>query len=180
MTRERRRHDLIKDNIKDFILGGQDGTVNVLGIVLGVATATLNPSIVIIAGLAATFAESISMGAVGYTTSKTENELYTSGRRKKAVPEEWSHPLKNGLVTMFASFLGSFVPLIPFFLAEVKQAMIISLVLSIIFLFSMGAVKGIITKRSWFRSGAEITIIGILAALAGFLVGYLLGGPHMI
>ena len=55
--------------LKDAILGGQDGLVNVLGIVLGVATATNDFHIVLVSGLAATFAESISMGAVVYTST---------------------------------------------------------------------------------------------------------------
>ncbi len=56
--------------LKDAILGGQDGLVNVLGIVLGVATATHEMRIIFVSSLAATFAESISMGAVVYTSTK--------------------------------------------------------------------------------------------------------------
>jgi hypothetical protein len=55
------RHE---SRLADVILGGQDGLVNVLGVILGVAAATHDARIVIAAGLAATFAESISMGAV--------------------------------------------------------------------------------------------------------------------
>lgn len=62
--------------MRQIILGGQDGLVNVLGIVLGVAGATNDPRLIIIAGLAATAAESISMGAVAYTSSKAEIEHY--------------------------------------------------------------------------------------------------------
>lgn len=62
--------------IKDAILGGQDGLVNVLGIVLGVATATQDMRIIFVSGLAATFAESISMGAVVYTSTKAAKEYY--------------------------------------------------------------------------------------------------------
>ena len=43
--------------LSDIILGGQDGLVNVLGVILGVAAATSDPQIVLVAGLAATFAE---------------------------------------------------------------------------------------------------------------------------
>jgi VIT1/CCC1 family predicted Fe2+/Mn2+ transporter len=61
---------------RDIILGGQDGVVNVLGIVLGVATATESSSIVLLSGLAATFAESVSMAAVAYTSSRAQVEHY--------------------------------------------------------------------------------------------------------
>jgi len=75
--------------LRDVILGGQDGLVNVLGVILAVATATQDARIVIIAGLAAMFAESISMAAVAYTSSKAVNEYYKGqlNREKKEIKE---------------------------------------------------------------------------------------------
>ena len=67
-----------RETLRDFILGGQDGLVNVLGLLLGVAAATNEKRIVLIAGIAALMAESISMGAVAYTSSKTAKEYYLS------------------------------------------------------------------------------------------------------
>src|SRR5256886_9004415 len=66
--------------LSDFILGSQDGLVNVLGVILGVAVASRNladPITIILAGgLAATFAESISMGAVAYTSTLARRDHY--------------------------------------------------------------------------------------------------------
>ena len=67
-----------RETIRDFILGGQDGLVNVLGLLLGVAAATNEKRIILIAGIAALMAESISMGAVAYTSSKAAREYYLS------------------------------------------------------------------------------------------------------
>jgi predicted membrane protein (TIGR00267 family) len=69
--------------LSDVILGGQDGLVNVLGVILGVAAATQDARIVIAAGLAATFAESISMGAVAYTSTVADDDLYLSERERE-------------------------------------------------------------------------------------------------
>lgn len=69
--------------LKDLILGGQDGLVNVLGIVLGMAAAVHEIRIVIIAGLAATFAESISMAAVAYTSMKAQEDFYIREFKKE-------------------------------------------------------------------------------------------------
>ena len=74
------RHD---SRLSDIILGGQDGLVNVLGVILGVAAATSDARIVIAAGLAATFAESISMGAVAYTSTLATDDLYVSERERE-------------------------------------------------------------------------------------------------
>ena len=69
--------------LADIILGGQDGLVNVLGVVLGVAAATSDPRLVLVAGLAATFAESVSMGAVAYTSTLAEADYYDSEMKRE-------------------------------------------------------------------------------------------------
>jgi vacuolar iron transporter family protein len=62
--------------LSDFILGSQDGLVNILGIVLGVSAATSDIRILFVAALAALGAESISMGAVAYTSTLSRRKLY--------------------------------------------------------------------------------------------------------
>ncbi len=69
--------------LSDIILGGQDGLVNVLGIILGMAAATNDARIVLVAGLAATFAESVSMGAVAYTSLLAEADFYEAERDRE-------------------------------------------------------------------------------------------------
>ena len=69
--------------LSDIILGGQDGLVNVLGVILGVAAATGDAYIIFVAGLAATFAESVSMAAVAYTSTLADADYYESERERE-------------------------------------------------------------------------------------------------
>lgn len=88
--------------LKDAILGGQDGLVNVLGIVLGVATATTDLRIILVSGLAATFAESISMGAVLYTSTKAAKEhYYAEFKREKEEIETVPHLEKEEITEIY-------------------------------------------------------------------------------
>ncbi len=85
--------ELKRSTLRDFILGSQDGLVNVLALTLGVASATNDIRIVLIAGLAATFAESISMAAVAYTSTKAARDYYekehgSEWKEVKERPEE--------------------------------------------------------------------------------------------
>ena len=221
-----------RENIRDVILGGQDGLVNVLGLILGVASATNSTKIVLIAGLAGTFAESISMAAVAYTSSKAASEYYQKkveeeqwemehipemeqkeiydiyykkGFRGKQLdgivkhitsdkklwletmmseelrlfPDEYSNPVRNGIVVGLAAVVGSFIPLLPFFFLSVKLGIIASLIVSGIALFIVGAVKAKVTVGSWKRSGVEMFIVGMLAAIAGYLIGVWLGSVYV-
>jgi VIT1/CCC1 family predicted Fe2+/Mn2+ transporter len=83
------RHHYLHDphqtstEISDIILGGQDGLVNVLGVILGIAAATGDPWVIIVAGLAATFAESVSMAAVAYTSTVASANVYDSERQRE-------------------------------------------------------------------------------------------------
>ncbi len=214
--------------IRQVILGGQDGLVNVLGLILGVAAATNDSRIVIIAGLAATIAESISMAAVAYTSSKAEKEYYQKELERekweiKHIPEMereeikiiyykkgfrgrqledivkkitsdkklWldtmmneelrlaesksKKPLMEGVVVGVAATIGSLIPLLPFLLFGVRDAMFFGLAVSMSTLFLVGAIKSKFTTVNWLKSGAELAIIGIAAAILGYLVGVLLG-----
>ena len=67
-----------RSQLSDVILGGQDGLVNVLGVILGVAAATADVRVVLAAGVAAALAESVSMAAVAYTTRRADQALYES------------------------------------------------------------------------------------------------------
>jgi len=70
--------------LRDVILGGQDGLVNILGIVLGVIAGGGSKTVLIAAGFAAAITESISMGAVGYTSSVSERDYYVAERAREA------------------------------------------------------------------------------------------------
>jgi VIT1/CCC1 family predicted Fe2+/Mn2+ transporter len=69
--------------LRDLILGGQDGLVNVLGIVLGVSAASTDVKVLLAAGLAATFAEGVSMGAVAWTSSRAQADHYEKERDRR-------------------------------------------------------------------------------------------------
>ena len=73
-----RQQGLSRSNIRDFILGFQDGLVNTLGLVLGVASAVQSTRIVLISGLVTTFVG----GTITNTISFIENKVIDG------VPEE--------------------------------------------------------------------------------------------
>jgi predicted membrane protein (TIGR00267 family) len=69
--------------LRDVILGGQDGLVNILGIILGVIAGGGSRTVLLSAGFAAAITESISMGAVGYTSTVSERDYYLAQRGRE-------------------------------------------------------------------------------------------------
>lgn len=175
------KHDFWAENLRDIILGGQDGLVNVLGVTLGVAAATQDTRIILVAGLAATFAESVSMAAVGYTAIKAERDYLIRKQREGKIDAKeveidikdtkMSDPAASALVIGTAAIIGSFIPLLPFFWLPVASAFWLSIGISAATLFIVGAIKAKLTVGEWYKSGFEMMMIGMLAAFVGYLVG---------
>jgi predicted membrane protein (TIGR00267 family) len=69
--------------LSDLVLGAQDGVVNTIGVVLGVASATSDARVVLATGFAAAAAESISMAAVAYTSSLARGDLFRAERARE-------------------------------------------------------------------------------------------------
>jgi VIT1/CCC1 family predicted Fe2+/Mn2+ transporter len=69
--------------LRDVILGGQDGLVNILGIILGVIAGGGSDVVLLAAGFAAAITESISMAAVGYTSSVSERDYYEAEKTRE-------------------------------------------------------------------------------------------------
>ena len=70
--------------LRDVILGGQDGLVNILGIILGVIAGGGSKVVLLAAGFAAAITESISMGAVGYTSAVSERDYYQAEQARES------------------------------------------------------------------------------------------------
>lgn len=74
--------------LRDVILGGQDGLVNILGIILGVIAGGGSTTILLLTGVAAAITESISMGAVGYTSTVSERDYYRAEQKQESAEIE--------------------------------------------------------------------------------------------
>lgn len=95
--------------------------------------------------------------------------------------EDESNPLVNGLVTFGSFVIAGAVPLIIYLLGlafpmSPDAAFPISIALSGLALFGLGAAKVLVTKLNPIRSGLEMLAVGGLAAGVAYAVGALLKG----
>src|SRR4030043_479631 len=176
-------------SIHDVILGGQDGLVNVLGIVLGVSAASPDKNILVAASLAATLSGAVSMAAVAYTSTlaqidhykrEVQNERDEINKNPQQEREELNLQIidkktifKISATVGIATLVCSFVPITPFLLLPHNTAMIVSLISSMIVLFAIGAYEAKIYVGSWIKNGIQLAIIGMGSAFVGFMIGKL-------
>ena len=92
-------------------------------------------------------------------------------------PKEFGSPLKAGALTGLFFCLAALVPIFAFtFPLDVFDALIISVIASVITLFGVGVLKTIFSRRNWFWSGLETMAIGVAAAGITYVIGSLFSG----
>jgi predicted membrane protein (TIGR00267 family) len=86
-------------------------------------------------------------------------------------PETLPEPSKDALA-MGASYLGGgILPLIPYFFAAGVAAVAASIAIAVAALFAIGAIKGLLVRRNPVLSGAEVTAVGGVVAVAAYFLG---------
>lgn len=214
------------NSLRDVILGGQDGLVNALGIILGIIVASGDIHILITTVIAATIAESISMGAVAYTSALAQKDYYHAEREVESreidiIPEmereevrriyeekgvkgaaleeivdvitsdkkiwldvmmaeelhiepiDTKDVLRSSVIVTIATTIGHLVPLFPFFFLDIQHGLLGAIIISGAVLFAVGAYQAFTLVGSWWKSGLRMLIIGLGAALAGYLIARL-------
>ena len=90
--------------------------------------------------------------------------------------ETFPNPLRSTVSASISTAIGGFIPIIPFFFAVGMPAVIASFVVSTAAHFAAGASKALVTTRSWWASGAEMTVVGILEAAITYGLGVAFAG----
>jgi VIT1/CCC1 family predicted Fe2+/Mn2+ transporter len=84
---------------------------------------------------------------------------------------ELNQPLKAAMVMGLSFIIGALIPIFPYFLLQDWGALYVSVALSALTLFGVGAFKGKLAAQSQFGSGAQFFLIAVSAAALGFAIG---------
>ena len=71
--------------------------------------------------------------------------------------------------------VGALIPIIPFFFMAGIPAVLAAAAVSLVAHFAVGAAKSLITIRSWWASGLEMTTVGAIEGLVTYIIGVGLG-----
>ena len=108
--------------------------------------------------------------------AQPESALKTLGSEELGLSEQtFPNPWLEALSATISTALGAFIPIIPFFFTEGYRAIIASFVISTIAHFAIGASKTVVTGLSAWRSGLEMTVVGLGEALITYGLGLLFG-----
>lgn len=168
-----------------FVIGAFDGALTILGVILGAyvseghAHPELARQLILGAGFAGGIALAVSSTVGAYEAERVEHVLNhqqleramlrtVEGTRKEAMRVSiWVSALSHGI----APLLAAFVPLVPFLLMPLDPAVITAIVLTIGFLFALGAYLGSLIKEMILYTGLRFVIAGLGTAVVLMLVG---------
>jgi VIT1/CCC1 family predicted Fe2+/Mn2+ transporter/rubrerythrin len=98
-----------------------------------------------------------------------------AAERLNSTEEALSNPLTSAISGALSTAAGAFIPIVPFFFVSGYRAVIISAVVSLLAHFAVGAAKSLVTVRSWWSSGFEMTFVGAIEGLVTYVIGLGLG-----
>jgi VIT1/CCC1 family predicted Fe2+/Mn2+ transporter len=89
-------------------------------------------------------------------------------------PNEQHNAGEAALAAGVSTGIGAIIPVIPFFFTTGATATLVAAAISLIAHFLVGAAKSLVTLRSWWAAGLEMTLAGVIVGGALFLIGLFL------
>ena len=80
-------------------------------------------------------------------------------------------PVQAAVAAGVSTGLGAIVPVIPFIFTTGTVAIVTAAIISLIAHFLVGAAKSLVTLRTWWSAGLEMTLAGVIVGGATYLVG---------
>ena len=160
--------------LRDIVYAANDGLITTFAVVAGTRGADLSALAVLALGFANLAADGLAMGAGNYLGIKSERAAEMGDGYKERV--ETVHAARHGAVTWASFVTAGLVPLVPFLLGmAVPRGFWISTALTAGMLFGVGAWRTRFTGRNFWRSGAEMLLVGALAGACAFAAGWAVG-----
>jgi VIT1/CCC1 family predicted Fe2+/Mn2+ transporter len=104
-----------------------------------------------------------------------EAMLKTLSLEEFGASEHPGNPAQASLAAGLSTGLGAIIPVIPFMFTTGTVAILAAAAISLVAHFLVGAAKSLVTLRSWWSAGLEMTLAGVIVGGATYLVG--LGFP---
>jgi vacuolar iron transporter family protein len=88
-----------------------------------------------------------------------------------ASPRGGGNPAQAALAAGLSTGVGAIIPVIPFMFDTGTAAIVAAAVVSLLAHFAVGAAKSLVTLRSWWGAGLEMTVAGVIVGGATYAVG---------
>ena len=163
--------------LEGIAFGLADGLIMSLGLIIGIAEATSDTRLVIVAGIIGGFANAFGNSIGFFMSQSAERGLQIYETTERGVSTR-VHPKKEVYVNSVFSFIStiavSIVLLFPFILFNMTTASIIAFMLGVIVAFVLGNYVGKISRENPYICGLKYAVLAVLGAIIAHLIADLL------
>ena len=85
--------------------------------------------------------------------------------------EHAGNPGQAAVAAGISTGAGAIIPVIPFIFVTGTVAIVLAAVVSLVAHFLVGAAKSLVTLRSWWAAGLEMTLAGVIVGGATYMIG---------
>jgi predicted membrane protein (TIGR00267 family) len=163
--------DLI-EGFQGVAFGTMDGLITILGVVIGIASATQNSELVVISGFVAGLANAFGNSFGFYASELAERAEHIQENQHVSSMAETR---RSTLLAFVHSIASTLVIVAPFVILGLMYAMITSLILALVLLFALGALVGKFSHASPWKFGIRYVLLGLAGATLSFMVGGAVG-----
>jgi predicted membrane protein (TIGR00267 family) len=162
----------IIEGFQGVAFGTMDGLITILGVVIGIASATQNSGVVVLSGLVAGLANAFGNSFGFYASELAERAEHIQENQHVSSMAETR---RSTLLAFAYSLASTLVIVVPFVIFRLTYAMIVSLILALALLFALGAVVGKFSHASPWKFGIRYVLLGLAGAALSFVVGAAVG-----
>jgi VIT1/CCC1 family predicted Fe2+/Mn2+ transporter len=108
------------------------------------------------------------MGVGSYLAIRAHESVLES----QALPEQEARPFRHGAATFTAFVAARCIPLLPYTIPPLPfDRFASSIVLTLLALFTIGALRSMISNGRWWRAGLEMLTLGAIVAAVAYASG---------
>ena len=160
------------EGFQGVAFGTMDGLITILGVVIGIASATQNSGAVVISGLIAGLANAFGNSFGFYASELAERAEHIQENQHVSSMAETQ---RSTILAFVHSVVSTVVVVAPFVMLGLMHAMVASLILALALLFALGAVVGRFSHVSPWKFAFRYVLLGLAGAALSFMVGAVAG-----
>ncbi len=175
-------------NVRDMVLGMNDGLVELLGVVAGLSAVYRNePTLVGASAVVVGVAGAISMGVGAFISVRSQRQVNeavkernmilaeVTGEKREQTEEVRENEIRSALFTGFSYLLGVVFPVSPYFFSSSSiSALYLSLLLALLVLLVVAGFIALLSGISFKKKAIEMVLSAGFAAGASFGIGSLI------
>ncbi len=170
LLEETQKHEARLNYTRSIVFGMNDGLVEILAVIAGLAMVATSSIIVAISGIIVGISGTLSMAAGAYISSKSEKVVEKSLEEQPGVTTK---PAKEAYYTGIFYFLGALVATYPFILGASGYVGIIESVISVAIVLSIASTMiAVISDTSIKTRIVEMLAVSLGAAAVTALIGF--------